>query len=552
MKHWLVGCSILAVIAASSCGEDDEPKDGELGAGCDPAQAGACMGELECTARGNGYVCTYAPGAACQPANDELQNGGCAENAVCASPGDSGTTTARCLLREGEECDPTTGYCDDELTCAELVSGGHRCFGRVLIKGTVTDSSDNAGIDEAHVIAQDEEGVAVTDVAESDVDGEYRLEIPVFRDDEGNPVDSSFTLRADAQDYQPFPSGIRVALPINASQAESVGHHYEIDNALTAISLIPLPEGERQMISGSVSALSVADGDTVSQVGGVLVVASGPEGAFTAITDKSGHFTIFNVPDGDYTVQGYAADIQLATADVSVSGAAQTSIELGELADQTTTVSGTIQLVNAPGGAQTSVILVVDDTFNENAARGEAPRGLRAPRTGTPNVTGSFEITGVPAGRYVVLAAYENDDLVRDPDTNIAGTDFVRITVEAGQAELGIADSFKVTEALSVDGPGSDEPEAVSEPPTLIWADDSSEDWYELRVFDAFGNEAWANEMVPSVSGSATVSVAYEGPLSTGMYYQFRVKSWREPGNGAAAPISTTEDLRGVFFKPAP
>jgi hypothetical protein len=45
---------------------------------------------------------------------------------------------------------------------------------------------------------------------------------------------------------------------------------------------------------------------------------------------------------------------------------------------------------------------------------------------------------------------------------------------------------------------------------------------------------------------------AYEGPLETGMYYQFRVKSWRQPGNGDAAPISAIEDLRGVFFKPAP
>jgi hypothetical protein len=551
MNRWIVGSSILSLLVAVSCGEDEKPKDGEVGAGCDPSQAGTCLGDLECTARGAGYVCTYAAGADCQPGNADLQNGGCADNAVCASPGDSGTIAARCLLREGAECDPDTGYCDDELTCAELVSGGHRCFGQVILQGTVTDSSDNDPIEAAHVIAQDEEGVAVTDVAESDDDGAYRLPIPVRRDDDGNPVDASFTLRADAQDYQPFPSGIRVALPINASQAETVGRHYVIDNALTAISLIPLPDAERQMISGTVTALSV-DGGTVSQVGGILVVANGPDGAFTAITDKSGHFTIFNVPDGDYTVQGYAADIQLASSDVSVNGAKRTGVELSEVGERTTTVSGSIQLVNAPGGAETSVILVVADTFNENAARGEAPRGLRAPRTGAPNVTGSFEITGVPAGNYVVLAAYENDDLVRDPDTNIAGTDFVRITVEAGQAALAIADSFKVTEALGVNSPGSDEPEAVTEAPALVWADDSSEDWYELRVFDAFGNEAWANEMVPSVSGSETVSVPYEGPLETGMYYQFRVKSWRQPGNGAAAPISATEDLRGVFFKPAP
>jgi len=83
-----------------------------------------------------------------------------------------------------------------------------------------------------------------------------------------------------------------------------------------------------------------------------------------------------------------------------------------------------------------------------------------------------------------------------------------------------------------------------------VWADDASENWYDVRVFDAFGDEVWNALEIPEVSGSPTVSLQYEGPLEPGMYYQFRVSSWRQPGMGAAAPISTTEDLRGVFFLP--
>jgi hypothetical protein len=45
------------------------------------------------------------------------------------------------------------------------------------------------------------------------------------------------------------------------------------------------------------------------------------------------------------------------------------------------------------------------------------------------------------------------------------------------------------------------------------------------------------------VSGSATVSVPYAGPLEQGMTYQFRATSIKQGG----APASTTEDLRGVF-----
>ncbi|HWP06994.1 MAG TPA: hypothetical protein VNN72_14675, partial [Polyangiaceae bacterium] len=237
---------------------------------------------------------------------------------------------------------------------------------------------------------------------------------------------------------------------------------------------------------------------------------------------------------------------------VTVTADALTGVELHEIADATTTVSGSVQLVNAPGGAKTSVILVVEDTFDENAARGEAPRGLRSPASGAPDVTGAFTITGVPAGKYVVLAAYENDDLVRDPDTNISGTDFVHLEVTAGETTTTLSESFKVTEALAIVGPGKDTPEAVAEAPDLVWADDSSEDGYDLRVFDALGNEVWQSLGLPAVKGSANVTVKYEGPLEPGMYYQFRASSWRQSGKGDPAPISTTEDLRGVFYLPTP
>ena len=196
------------------------------------------------------------------------------------------------------------------------------------------------------------------------------------------------------------------------------------------------------------------------------------------------------------------------------------------------TVSGTVQIVNAPGGSKTSVILVVEGTFDENLARGEAPPGLRAPEAGLPpDVAGAYTITGVPEGRYVVLAAFENDGLVRDPDISIGGTSILHIQVTAGQTTT--VDGFKVTEALAVLGPGADGPEQVT--------DDSSEDEYQISVFDAFGNEVWtATE--PRHTGD-NPAVPYGGPLETGMYYQFRVTSMK---NGT--PISRTEDLLGVFY----
>jgi hypothetical protein len=181
------------------------------------------------------------------------------------------------------------------------------------------------------------------------------------------------------------------------------------------------------------------------------------------------------------------------------------------------------------------------------------PFGLRDPEPPlAPNVTGQYLIDGVPAGRYKILPAFENDFLVRDPDTSIAGTEVLEITVASGQ-DLSISESFKVTEALAVFGPGNEVPEVVVGTPEFVWADDSSETHYEIVVFDALGEIVWERNDVPAVSGSDRVVQVYEGePLERGMYYQFRATSMKETPNSLSA-ISRTEDLRGVFvYDPVP
>jgi hypothetical protein len=172
------------------------------------------------------------------------------------------------------------------------------------------------------------------------------------------------------------------------------------------------------------------------------------------------------------------------------------------------------------------------------------PFGLRVPDPGRqPDVEGTFRFAGVPAGTYKVLAAFENDRLVRDPDLSIGGTALQEVTVAAGEA-VTVDAGFKITEALAVVSPGAEEPTATSAKPTFEFADDSSEKGYIVRVFDVFGELVWEDAEVPSVSGSKTVQVPYEGPpLTRGLYYQFRALSV----DGKGVPLSATEDLRGVF-----
>jgi hypothetical protein len=147
------------------------------------------------------------------------------------------------------------------------------------------------------------------------------------------------------------------------------------------------------------------------------------------------------------------------------------------------------------------VVLVPVSVFNDNLLRGPVPFGLRAPDPGLdPDVSGAFTIFGVPAGTYKVLAAFENDFLVRDPDTSIGGTELQEITVESGRDQT-IAEGFKITGALDVVGPGAEVPEVVSGTPTFVFADDSSEDGYIVRVFDVFGEVMWEKLDVPRGEG---------------------------------------------------
>jgi hypothetical protein len=414
--------------------------------------------------------------------------------------------------------------CDAGKVCEEVKGGEPQCFAPVTVKGKVTHAFDATPIAGAHVVARDANGVAISSVAVSDAAGAYALNVPALRNADGTIADedNAVTLRADGAGFLTFPHAPRTALPVDLGGAS--GNPPAIENASTKIQLIPLEETGLGTVSGQVKS---------AHPGGTLVLAGG----VTGLADRDGSYTVFNVPEGDVEVQGYAPGVNLQSKSAKVtSGQATTHVDLERVSDATAVVSGGVQIVNAPGGSETSVILVLEETFQQDTARGEAPPGLRA----FP-VSGAFSIPNVPDGKYVVLAAFENDALVRDPDTSIGGTEIVHVQV-SGQS-VAISEGFKVTEALTVNSPGAEGTEVVSGTPTFSWADDSSEDDYTLIVFDALGARIWEVEGIVGPNGNKPVTVEYAGPaLMPGMVYQFRATSIKD-----GVPISQTEDLKGVF-----
>ncbi len=499
---------------------------------CDPSSANVCPDE---------WICAPVAGGehVCRPECD-LDSDTCEEGEVCQPLSDE---TAVCTT----QCDPLSeSDCGEELACELRTDGSYSCYEPVYLKGRVFDSATDNPIEGAHVIEVDETGASATDVAITDVDGVYELKVPVEREPDGTLHEGTYTLRIAAPDYLPYPHGIRPAIPIDATQASHLDEgRWLLQNALTDIALIALP-AEKQGQGSIAGSIVIDSGDT--SPGGVLVVVEGDtDDPLFSFSDKSGKYTVFNVPEGSWEVHGYKAFLQLDPVGVTLTtGEDITSIDLISNSNPYGTITGSLNIVNAPGGVATSVVLVPESTFNETFVKGEVPPGLRAPAPPeSPSIISNFTIEGVPDGQYVVLAAFENDLLVRDPDPSIAGTQILHIQLpDDSSYDIDIASSFKVTEALVIVSPGASEPELTTENPSFVWKDDSSETKYSIVVYNAFGDEVWRDDNLPRVTGSENVTVEYGGDLlQPGMYYQFRVTSWRDSG-----PISQTEDLLGVFY----
>ena len=454
-------------------------------------------------------------------------------------------------VAEGEACNPgfdeaaPMGHpCADGLACDPVVDTEDFVCGVPLeIRGVVLDAITKATLADALVVGLDRTGAPLGQIAVSDATGRYVLAVSAPRTPAGEiAAMAQYTLMGFAVDYQPFPSGIRVALPISAADAvrDEENGVWFVENPGTDVGLIGLPPAQRGGVT--ITGHVVADAP-----GGALVVAEGATPVSYAVSDAAGAYTLFNVHAGAVTVVGYRRGLELAPHPVTVADAALAEVDLTatlEGVDALATVSGQASLVNPGDGDATSVVLVPVSVFNDVLLRGPVPFGLRSPDPGLdPDVNGAFSIRGVPAGTYKVLAAFENDFLVRDPDTSIGGTELQEITVASAVSQT-IAEGFKITGALGVVGPGEEVPEVVVGTPTFVFEDDSSEDNYIVQVFDVFGEKIWEKLDVPRVTGDKTVEVPYEGPaLVPGYYYQFRAISMKD---GTA--ISATEDLRGVFI----
>ena len=448
------------------------------------------------------------------------------------------------------------GTCGSGQVC-EVVQGqtDPACFQPVLLQGRVFDLTTDAGIPNAQVTAEEVSGRSVGQVAVTQPDGTYSLQVPSIRSDtKGTPLGETITLSAAARDYTAFPSGFRVALPVDTqgATATDAAKAYVVTSGPTTIGLDPVAANLRGLpsISGKVD-VTTADGgvsDTEILVAAEQQGGTGTPGTVTGRADSTGAYTLFNVPAGSYAVQAYRQGVNYTAANATVASADVPNINLALSQTPTATLSGTVDIVAAAGGSMTSVVVALESTFNDALARGTLVPGLRSPSPGTaPDVTGAFSIPGMPDGKYVVLAAFENDGLVRDPDPNIAGTQIQHLEVTGGA--ISVQPSFKVTSAMAMVGPGAgDTVEDVTGTPAFTWHPYSSAHSYKVQLFDSLGTEIWNTTLAAGSGADESVPYAGSTALVPGTVYQWRATAYGQNGN----PISQTEDLKGVFELTAP
>jgi hypothetical protein len=180
--------------------------------------------------------------------------------------------------------------CASPLTCATIRGKAKPiCVQPVHIEGRVITLGTSQPIAAALVTAVDENGAPVASVTTSAADGTFSVRVPHERSDgKGTPIARKILLRGSAKDYVPFPSGVRVSLPIETSVAtrDQETKPFVVKTSATDIALAEVAASlkGRPSISGTVV--------LTKEQSGALVVADTGVPAQTAISDTTGTFNL--------------------------------------------------------------------------------------------------------------------------------------------------------------------------------------------------------------------------------------------------------------------
>lgn len=402
------------------------------------------------------------------------------------------------------------------------------------IKGKVTDVATQTALSEATVVVFDAATNAPVATTKTNASGDFVVEVS-----EGN-----YFLKFYKQGYASVPPQGIEAVPFSVTIGQATTQSAEMSPSLIT---------NAGSISGKVSVGTTAHS-------GVLIVAESNGSAYSAISDKDGIFTIFNVPAASYDVKGYLADYSSTSQAVSVAENASTdnvSITLSE--GVSGSISGTFRVLSQTTIAtppSTMDISLVHPITNETIP------GLSQSLPYASSLSYTFD--NVPDGTYVVRASYANDYIVIDPDYITKFGDY-QVTVSGGIADVSSVD-IVATSAVILSSPTNEMsttvPVETTSAPTFQWTAYASTSDYVIEVTDAStGNVVWGGftndngTVVKNITiPSNTTSIVYNSDgkatsdLVSGKVYRWRIfASKNNVQSGTWNLIAASEDQLGLI-----
>ena len=296
-----------------------------------------------------------------------------------------------------------SGCSKDEPVQPQAVTTG-------TLRGTVTDVETASAISGVRILLFDANTNAPLVSFASGNDGSFGLEI-----DPG-----TYFLKFSKQGYEELPPKDISPLPLGILAGQVTD--YSVQMFKSAI-----------INGGGISGKVVANGTGIP---GVLVVAESGVDGFSAGTDVSGNYAIYNVPANSYTVKAWYSDHNSNVANVTVTaGTEQSNVDLTLTQGVTGAVTGQISFL-ATTNAEVDVALL-------NPLSRETIPGLSV-----MTVSQDFTIQNVPDGTYLARATYRNDGKVVDPDWIIKNGE-PYVTVLGGS----VSRDFSVTGAVELLSP---------------------------------------------------------------------------------------------------
>jgi len=391
------------------------------------------------------------------------------------------------------------------------------------LTGTVTDAQSGTALTGVRVTCFDANTNSVVGSAVStDSAGQYAFVL----------APGTYYAKFSIQGYQNIPARGIAPLPLSVAAGQVVDHSVSMSASILT---------NTGLLSGTVTSGGVA-------LANILVVAYDGTDGFSTVTDLEGNYTIYNVPAGTYSIQGWYAGYDSSEGSAAVTSGTETpDVDLVLTAGASGSVTGMITFLSTQN-------IEVDVSLTHPGTQETIP-GLS-----TTTVSYNYTINNVPAGTYLARASFENDAKVMDPDWIIKnGEPFV--TVLSSQVER----DFSITGAVTLIGPtnsaSSTQPLEVSgTSPTFSWTAYPSADDHVIEVTDQNGsviwggfNSDWSTRNI--VIDKSETSVTYDfdstasAPLEVGKIYRWRIYASKDDAQEANGwkLISASEEQRGII-----